>query len=267
MDAGASTVKNGGGSCERHSTIDAGTMTFNNFTFNKGCSYDATIIGSMDVNGNLIINNTNSGSLLIGGVIQVAGDVTLQNNGGDSDGDTGLTLDGTGAQTITRTGGNWPEGAVAINKPSGVATLGSVWTLNGTGQTLTINSGTLDLAGNNLTVTSSFIIQDGGGLRFQGDETTPTPTLNSGSSVTYTGNQTYAVQNWSYSNLIFQGTGTFNLGYALDLDGNLSISSGTFDVVADTNTINLEGTGPAWLERPLRSETPPSPLMDQEIRI
>ena len=87
--------------------------------------------------------------------------------------------------------------------------LASDLVLDADSQNLTITAGTFDLSGKNLTVSGSggtFTVQSGGNLQLQGGETLTTPTLNSGSTVTYDGTSAaYTIKNYTYSNLTIKG--------------------------------------------------------------
>jgi hypothetical protein len=113
-------------------------------------------------------------------------------------------LDGTGTQNISVGTNTITSGTFTVNKASGAAVLTANLSVNATGQDLALTSGTLDLAGFNLTVNDSFVVSSGAGIRLQGVGTVSTPTLNSGSTVTYYGDNTgntLTMKNWSYKNL------------------------------------------------------------------
>jgi hypothetical protein len=95
-----------------------------------------------------------------GGAIQInGGTLAAQGNVQVADtnvyyGTTPLHLTGTAAQSITYSGGSGTFSLnTTINKASGTASLATNLSLNATGQVLTVESGTLNMAGYTLTVT------------------------------------------------------------------------------------------------------------------
>ena len=167
-------------------------------------------------------------------------------------GTAGFGLTGTANQTLTHSGSSTSfRFSPVINKPSGTVTLATALPLNTAGQDLTITSGTLSLAGYNLTVNDQFIIGASGTLRLQGGETiSKAPTANSG-TVQYTGDgagTAVTLKNWTYASLDIASTtgtpSTFSLPAALTLSGNLSRSGGTLDAMASNYDLSLGGN---WL--------------------
>src|SRR5206468_2741042 len=156
---------------------------------------------------------------------------------------TGITLNGTGAQTITVGGGAAPPtGAFTINKASGTATLASDLPVNYSGQTLTITSGTLDLAGHNLTVNSALTVSAAGTLQLQGAETitASSVTLDAGSTVRYNGTAgSYTLKDYAYSNLTIDGGAAtvFSITNPLTVAGAFTLSSGAFSQGAQTMNV------------------------------
>jgi hypothetical protein len=237
VDAGTSTIAFGQG----NKSINSGAMSFNNLTVNSNVS-TLTITGTVDVNGNLAISSANT---VNGGTIAIAGNFSSSDT--TVYGTTAITLDGTGAQTINMAGGaDIPEGTFTINKSSGTATLLSNISVSGTGQDVTVTSGTLDLAGFNLVLTGPgdvLSVANGATLQLQGGETitATTKTLSAGSTVIYNGGGSYtglAAGN-AYHHLTFNGAGTWTLNSALDANGNLTITSGT--LATGGNNINVAG--------------------------
>lgn len=138
-------------------TITPGTATYKNVTFsNKATNSNNTytISGTMDISGNLVLDQTNLGNVLNSGTLVVGGNISLNYFNG---GTTALTLNGTGAQTISRTGGTFPRGNISIAKASGSIELASAISWNGTGQGTTVAAGALNIINMNnyaLTLTS-----------------------------------------------------------------------------------------------------------------
>ncbi|HEX4925169.1 MAG TPA: Ig-like domain-containing protein, partial [Bdellovibrionales bacterium] len=90
---------------------------------------------TINVNGNLnVARSSGTGLIKLDGTLNIAGHLSV---GPGADGGTAaLTLNGTGAQTITHSGGTMPGGTFTINKASGTATLASALTLNSASQDL-----------------------------------------------------------------------------------------------------------------------------------
>src|SRR6185503_9711847 len=144
-------------------------------------------------------------SFLNGGTLAAQGNIVVA-DGINYGGTTLLQLTGTANQTWTDAGGTKPGSAITINKASGTVTLGSNVSVNVAGQDLAITSGTLDLAGYNLTVNDLFTIGAAGNLQLQGAETlskNPT-TITAGGTVKYNGTAaSYTLKNFTnYSNLV-----------------------------------------------------------------
>jgi fibronectin-binding autotransporter adhesin len=131
--------------------------------------------GVINATGNLNIRNTNGGTGAItvnGGALNVAGNATSGAYAGTT-GTTPVTFNGTGAQSYTKSGsggnhgGNW-----TVSKASGTLALATAVTLTGSGQDVTITTGTLNLAGFNLTVTDVLTIDTNGTLLCNGGTVT-----------------------------------------------------------------------------------------------
>ena len=170
---------------------------------------DGNLQGAWEVRGNLSVGSSADG-----------GNATIGFTGGNN-------------QTYINSGGNEPDGNYTVNKTAGTVTLASALNLNAAGQSLTIVAGTLDIAGQNLTVNSILTVGAGGTLQLQGGEmiTNTTKALNVGSTVIYNGAGTYAslAMGNTYHNLTFNGTGSWTPVGVLDVKGTLSIISGTLN--------------------------------------
>jgi len=257
-NSGTMEFSGGGGSCSVGLTIDVDTsVTFNNVTENLGAPhgncwnyYNSLSLASGD--SAIVAGNFTQTSGYLNGNWTINGNATINStaNGGDAS----LTFSGTSNQSITNSGGANPAGTWIINKSSGAVTLANDLSLNSSGQDLTLTSGTLDLAGHNLTVNDVFSSASGTTLKLQGNETVTvgTKTLADNSNVEYTATSgTNTIQAWIYKNLIINGAGgTFNLpgdttvatvnvaAGTLNLAGhNLSVA-GDFTV---TSTLALQG--------------------------
>ena len=124
--------------------MTSGTATFNNIIVAKP-NVGNSMFGGANMTGDFTVNTVgslNGGWSLGGNLIYTAAAGGIGN----------ITLNGTGAQTITQTGGTWTTGLLKINKTSGTATLASNVS---TGGNFTVNNGTFSLNGNVLNVNAS----------------------------------------------------------------------------------------------------------------
>ncbi|MDO8335490.1 MAG: DUF2341 domain-containing protein [Candidatus Saccharibacteria bacterium] len=186
-----------------------------------------------------------------GNFIDGPGTIVAQGNIDDSDGHGGygnvsITLTGTNNQTITYTGTtSFPSGTFTINKASGTVTMASELPINHTGQDLILTSGTLNLAGFNLTVDDQFTIGADATFKLQGGETIPTiASIASGSTVEYTGAGTYSslIAGSSYSSLTISGSGSFTPASNVTVTGSFTQSAGTFSVAPSGMTVSQNFT-------------------------
>jgi len=239
VDFGGSTVRFFGVSGH---TIDSGSLSFNNIIFSGG---DATIIGTMDVDGDFTITTTTTMS---GGTIELAGN--LISTDVSVGGTLAITLDGTGTQNIDMNGGTGrlPDGTFTIDKASGSAVLtNGTLNLNATGQDLVITQGELNIDGIDLTVTDTITVGASGTLRLEGGETVTrvTFTADSGSTVIYDGTATFAdlEMGLTYSNLTFDGVGgDWSASGNVTIESGLTLTDGTLN--AGSNTWGFTGTSP-----------------------
>ena len=232
---------------------------FRNFVVNKnpGVAMAVASGDTLVVSGTATFNEGLSNS----NTIQVSGNVKV--NPTYDGGTTVLSFIGSADQDFNLAGAEGSyNGDVVVNKLSGVVSLSSGLTLNASGQDLTIQLGTFSLNGNALTIngrSGRLIVQSGANLQLQGGETLTfnagQPTLNTGSTVTYTGDGDGVSDGFTitrlkgvYHNLVidsldFGGSSvdTFVLGGALDVNGNLTIAHGTLDATLSNYSINLAG--------------------------
>ncbi|MBU0766411.1 LamG domain-containing protein, partial [Patescibacteria group bacterium] len=240
VDAGTSKVQFVVGS-----TIDSGTMSFNDVVFNFG-NHSWTITDTMDVNGDLTF------TALVGlnaGKISVAGNVSITDADVNLDGGANITLDGTGSQTLNlTTAGALDNGNVNISKSAGQVIMTSDFTLDVAGQDLILTGGTLDLSGYNLSVADQFTIGTGTTLKLHGNETiTGGPDTVWGNTTVHYNDEdaTITMLDQPFWNLIVGSTGSavYHLANAdsLALSGSLTISGGTLAVTNGQN-ITLSGS-------------------------
>ena len=238
------------------------TETFYNLTLNKAppviCyiyNYTLKTTGALSLTQGYF-NNYGSGALEAQGNVTVTANYSTGNNvpllfwgnthfsGGNTQ-----TFDLTGATDVFNAN-------ITVNKSGGEVDLASDLVLDADSQNLTITGGTFDLSGKNLTVSGSggtFTVQSGGNLQLQGGETLTTPTLNSGSTVTYDGTSTaYTLKNYTYSNLTIKGSSTFELPANLTVTSTVTITSGrlsqanTYNLTAGAITIGSNGILRNW---------------------
>jgi len=242
-----------------------GDVTFNNVVIDSAGALG--VLGTLVIDGDLTF--TDGGLLDLGffflaieSVIEVQGDVVVTSGfDGGWLGSQGVPIAfvGSATQTLTLTGAtDLLNSDIRINKTGGQVNLASNLVMDyddaSVGvQALAITEGKLNLAGYNLTVNglnSTFVVEDGGNFQLQGGETltldSGMPTLSTGSTVTYTGNDnsganTYVITDLAntYSNLVINSadgaTDIFELGGVLQIDNDFTITAGTVDVVVSQN--------------------------------
>lgn len=210
------------------SVIDVSTSeTFTALTFN-GTTVSIATGDTTIATGTL----TFTSGAVTGGTIEARGDVTVSSSSAI---DSLLSFTSTATQSFSGSNINSIDGDVTVNKSGGQVNQGAAFTAGAINQDVTIQEGTYDVNGNNLTVNGTngvFTVEDGGNLQLQGGESVTTPTLNSGSTVTYDGTAgPYTVKDWSYQRLTFNGSGgVFNLGANETVTQALTITAGTFDI-------------------------------------
>jgi hypothetical protein len=250
--------------------------------------------------GNLVLSNattqaTKPTAQLVTSSLNVAGSVTLQtgttlnanglnislggdwSNGGTFTAGPAVTFNGTGAQALTKAGGESFNG-LTISKVSGTLTLNSPVTVNGTFAltqgTLAIGSTTLTLngsvtGGGSMTsgATGTVVYNQGsagqsvlaglyGSLSFSDFNKTLASTGSigiagvltpgaatghtvTGSTIDFNGGS-QSVPLFSYNNLSLSGTGTKTGSGVLSVPGNLTVGSGA--IFSGVSTLNLNGT-------------------------
>lgn len=108
-----------------------------------------TITGTLSVTNNLRIMHSaaSTAHLVNGGTMAVGKNLTVSAGSG---GTTNISLVGTTDQSVTHSGGTFPNGTFTVNKATGNVVLASHTTLSG-GADLTLTAGTINMAGYNLT--------------------------------------------------------------------------------------------------------------------
>ncbi|HEX4923024.1 MAG TPA: right-handed parallel beta-helix repeat-containing protein, partial [Bdellovibrionales bacterium] len=189
-----------------------------------------------------------TGSVALNGSYNVTGNLTVE--AGFDGGTAALTMNGTAAQTISRTGGTVPTGTFTINKTAGTASLASNFALSGASQNMVVNDGNFDLAGYNLTVSGTLTQNTGSFIRVQGGETVTLGAFNpAGGTVNYTGNGTYGSLAFghTYNNLTFSGSGSWTHAAPLTVNNNVTVQLGATLISNGQNMtvgggINVDGT-------------------------
>ena len=214
-----------------------GTGSFYNIDFrgnvNKRLHTDITVDNNLYIrgNGDLIGGTSSSGKN-----ITIKGDWWQQsgkNNFTHANGT--VTFSGSSSQNIT-SNNNFRN--IIINNPSGVLLANDLTNIT---STLTINNGsTLDINGQDLTAVT---LVNNGNLQLLGSETVNITTMDTDSgTVTYDGSgATGLAAGDNYFNLIFNQSGTSTLDANLDVNGSVSISSGTLDASTSNYNINVAG--------------------------
>lgn len=132
--------------------ISAGSAVYNNVYFDAGANY--TLTGTIYAAGNVFLNSGAVGSGAINsGTIDVQGNLSITNYGLAGNGN--INFSGAINSNITiAAGAVKPSGSISINKASSSNTVSLTGnsSFSGASQDLTITSGTLDMAGYNLTV-------------------------------------------------------------------------------------------------------------------
>ena len=153
--------------------------------------------------------------------------------------------------TAWNTAGNWSPAAVPVNTDNVTidpAAFQPVLNVAASFATLSIAPGaTLDLAGLGVTQAAAGTVAVNGTLKMQGGETLTNVTgiTGTGTVQLYGAAGPYTVPNFSYYALTISGAGTFNLGAALAVASDFTVSAGTLNAGANAITVggNLNFTG------------------------
>ncbi len=218
--------------------IDSNDSSARTFTIASGTTLTTA--------GTLTIDNSSTGTITINtGIISAQGNVTVGAGPTAYNGTATLTFSGSNTQTFDLTGATaLLDLDTKVNKSGGQVNLASTLTMNATNQDLIIEEGTFDIVANTLSVSGTgftFVVQDGGNFQLQGSETTTTPTLQSGSTVTYDATSaSHNIQDFGYHHLTLNGSGgTFVFTGTETCAGNLTITNGTVDF--NGQQINVTG--------------------------
>ena len=236
------------------------STTFCNVTNNKSSStYELYIYTGdfMITTGTLSLQNGCVYGYNGTGTLQAQGNVDVESSLDGSYSNLLLKFAGSANQNFDLTGAtSLFDADIKVNKSGGQVNLLSGLTANYSNQDLILEEGTFDLNGQALAVNgsgSTFVVESGGNLQMLGNESPTTPTLNSGSIVTYDGNSTYTIEDRSYNTLTIAGgaNGVFKLPNNLSGISTVTISSGTLyldgynlsaTTLSNEGTLKLKGT-------------------------
>ncbi len=193
-----------------------------------------------------------------GGTFQALADVAVA--AGYDGGSTILSFSGTALQTFDLNAAHQLYNAdILINKTGGEVVMASSLLLDAANQDLTVQRGTFNLNGQDLFIIGTggrLSVLDTGEFKMRGSEAITLnagqPTLATGSTVTYNGNNDGAASVFTittfknvYSHLKIDAADeeidVFSLGSALDVNGNLTITNGTLDVGNGNYPITVAG--------------------------
>ncbi|MFC1980220.1 hypothetical protein ACFLVS_05165, partial [Chloroflexota bacterium] len=203
-----------------------------------------TINGNVSGGGQIDLDDANPTNLILTGNYSFAGTIIRENR-------LNVTLNGTGAQTVTGTSEDGKIRSLTVNKTSGTATLvegdpprGNLFLRDGD---LTVSNGTLDLSGytadQNHDDRGTLSVAAGATLKIGGTNTLPgnygAYSIDATSTVEYYGtNQT--VYGFSYGNLTLSGSGTKTSSFAGT--GTVATNNG-IDTITGTGTFFLMSLG------------------------
>lgn len=199
-------------------TID-GITAYNNITINSSGSLYG--FGSAtDINGDVTLTAGTLDTAMFGVDITVAGDWNDTGSGAFNEGTNTVTFDGTGTTYSNEAFYN-----VAVN--GGTRTLGSSLDVDGS---VTLSSGTLDVSASNYAIDVAASWTDTGSATFN----------DRAGTVTFSNTGTLNA-NDAFYNLTINHSGTSTLGGNLDVDNDLTITSGTLDASSSNYNITLGG--------------------------
>jgi hypothetical protein len=224
--------------------------SFPNLTINATNAPSLTLTGAgtgISITGTL----TNNGGTLTGSSKAISLTGNWSNSGTFTPGTQTVTFNGTGAQSITKTGGE-TFSSVTINKASGTATLGSNVTVASSG-TFDVTAGTLDVstfqvnptAGTtttfNLGSGAKIITANTNGLSTTGSINTVARTFSSAADYEFqganTGTFTTTPTGSTINNLIINRSGGITLSQPLSVAGTATLTSGILTLGSNDLTI------------------------------
>lgn len=162
-------------------SINPGSMVFNNVSFSQNSGDPNNLTGTMHVGGDLTFNGIGYWPTLDGGTIEVSKNISV--SGVWSGGSTNIVLKGTTAQTLTQTGTpNLPGSNLTVSSAASTLTLGSAVTFTAVG--VTVTAGAVNMAGKAFTIPTLSLngktLTKGGGVLKVGGTTVGTGALYGG---------------------------------------------------------------------------------------
>ena len=268
LSSGSFTAPSGTMTVGGSFTISGGTFDANGGTVTFDTSADPDINCGTETLAGIIINNasktwTMTANCTVGDFTLTAGTVAnpasaytlsvqgdFAQNANTTFGGANLTVEFSGSanQAISKTTGTFSS-PFQVNKTGGTASLSTDLTV--TTEACDIVEGTFDINGKAFTCGGTFTVQDGGTLELFGAESL-TPVLNSGSTVTFTGNgdsgaTAYTISDLAstFHHLTFNSTDGADDTFlapagTLTVAGNFTNTAGTF--THNSGTVNLSGT-------------------------
>lgn len=218
-----------------HNLTFSGTSTKNLQNTNFGITNDFSMSAGT-------VNQTTASTVSLGGSFSNTG-ATFSDTAGT------LDLNGTGAQSITASGGTTTFNNLTISNSAGTVTLNNNVDMNGTFTQAAAT--TMDMDANCIGGTGAIIVNGeiqtsntnglSGGATTTFESTLASVTLNSGSNIVYdaAGAQTVTART-DYDGLQVGGSGTKSMGGATTVAAALNVAAGDLSIGA--NTLTLDGT-------------------------
>jgi fibronectin-binding autotransporter adhesin len=237
LDGGTLRVQVNSATSDRLFTVGSGGATFEAINFG-GNSGQILLAGSTAVAYTGVGNRT----ITVGGTSDDTGGSFIARNIGDVGGGNGqVALAKTGSHSWTLNGTNTYSGGTTVT--AGSLTMGIASALGSTSGQLTVNGGTLNLAGNNLAVGNL----TGAGGTISGTSGSRTLTIGTGDFGGGNFQGTIADGSGGTTALTKNGTGTITLSGANSYTGATSINAGTLLVNGSTSaassvSVGLSGT-------------------------
>jgi hypothetical protein len=167
-------------------SVNSGSMAFNDVTLSLGGGNSLTVTGTMDVDGDLTINSIDG----IAGTVAVSGNVTTVDTTVTQSSDGKILIDGSGAQTLSASGGAGGLPAIEINNTGTLTIQDTIhmddnWVF--TGGTVDAGTSTVVFDGSDTSVTTGTMAFNNVTVNFSGANTlTLTDTLDIDGDLTLT---------------------------------------------------------------------------------
>src|SRR3989338_6086130 len=229
MDTDSGTVEyvgDGIGAATTHTLKDFGLgadfyhLTINDASISNKDTF--TLGAALDVNVNLTLTEGTLDVSATNYSIAVGGSWTDTGTGAFTERAGTVTFDGTGTLNS-----NEAFNSITVNGTAMTVTLGAALDVN---DTLTLTAGTLDTSASNFSITAKSWTDSGAGAFTEGTST-----------VTFDVAGGTINSNEAFNSVTINHAGTTSLGASLDVNGALTITSGTLDVSASNYAITLQG--------------------------